>query len=239
MKPSSLSLLLCVATVFILNFPNPTYSVTIDDFEVGDFSFVTASSGAGPSVHQSLDSAHVISGHRDVFTIGHDGAGSQTSLATGAGNDGVIIAANSTGTIYWNEFRYAGPVLGSFNLNADLLSEGHNTISLQISDVFVPLPATITVEVLTNQDEPNRAFVSIVRPITSNGVMHFSYASFLQLNGAIDFSDVDTILLELRLQTASRLKITDIRTTFVPEPGAIVLLAFGSFVLILRPRFSE
>jgi len=215
---------------------NLANAALIDDFEREDFSIAAPANSSELSSHSAVDPTHVIGGDRDVWTLAYDDVGSQTNLVTSDGDNGAVVTANSVGTIYWVMFQYDGPGTNSLNLNADLTAEGHDAVLVEITDISLALPATIEVFVISNWEEPTESLGSLVLPVNSSGILSFPFSSFSQNNGILDFSQVDSIAVIVKLQTSSSITISEIRMGLVPEPSTAALLLIVGIPIFARRR---
>jgi hypothetical protein len=221
--------LIIASTFCFLMLADSANARLIDDFEEGMFSFAS-DLDVSHSSHLLLNPDRVLGGDRDVYTLASDGPGSTASLNPTPFDDGIVISSNSTGKHYWVNVQYDGLGRSPFNLNADLASEGHDAFLINISEVSLSRPASIQMTLATNWEGLTGIVANVTLPIEHAGIMRFPYSSFIADNTEIDFTDVDYISVMAKLQTASSMTISEIRTGIIPEPLSLSALLVGVMI---------
>ena len=129
--------------------------------------------------------------------------------------------------------RTAIPATLPVTASADLTAAGTlNAIGIEV--VFDDLPATILMTITDGSSNSGTASLITTGGIFAPQVLTLVFAGF---TGAIDFSDIETISMQLTAtMPATDVQIGFIESTFVPEPSTTMLLGFSIVVLGARLR---
>lgn len=201
----------------------PATSLTIDNFEEGDFNVIDQTEvGSATFGEQSgLSSANVAGGVRLVRVLatttglGTGVAALQTSAADDSVSFTLLTVPDGTMDV---QFFYDGIANGAAdgtggNLNLDLSAFD----SIAVTSLAVNVTATAQISLWSSTTAQN----SSILPLAS-GVTSFPLASF----GAVDLSDIQQIRLRLTgIDLLEAVTISDISA--VPEPASGLLIALG------------
>jgi len=211
----------------------PALSLTIDNFEQGDFNVVDVAPGPTLGQQSGLAGANVIGGVRLVRANATNGGTTTASLTTTAGPDGSLVSFADAAAPFGSgdvAFLYDGIADGAFNgvggaLNLDLSSFATIDVSAAATPGIADLQLTLW-SATTSQS-------SLLTPIVS-GTTSFLLGSF----GSIDLTDVKAIRLSLfGLDPSDLVDLQEISA--VPEPSTGFLLAIGLASLALRKTRSR
>jgi MYXO-CTERM domain-containing protein len=120
-------------------------------------------------------------------------------------------------------------------MSADLSVGAANGIVIDFLRNDQTMPVTISLSSGIGTANAQTAAVTVMVGASSNPFQSlFSFASFLANNAAINFADVDRIVVEYNAPSGSDFAADGIGT--IPTPGAAALIALGGLVATRRRR---
>jgi MYXO-CTERM domain-containing protein len=145
---------------------------------------------------------------------------------------GSLSLSTDTGVTPKVTMTYGGPL---FNMSADLSVGAANGIVIDFLRNDQTMPVTISLSSGIGTANAQTAAVTVMVGASSNPFQSlFSFASFLANNAAINFADVDRIVVEYNAPSGSDFAADGIGT--IPTPGAAALIALGGLVATRRRR---
>lgn len=223
------------AYVCVLGFMvSQTRAVLIDDFEEGPFSIAAFTNVTANQ--PGLSPASVINGFRgSTFEAGTD-TGVTVSLSVNDAQDDsakMYVPANKRGIWIAGYLETFHPNPVSVTGDADLTADGHNSISVTVSEA-PSSGARLLVFMFTDPIPGQRAYME--RTISGPGTYLLPYSNLIPYNGETvpDFHDIDGLRVNMIATAGAQpvtVGVTEIRTAVFPEPtSACALLLLSPFI---------
>jgi hypothetical protein len=214
----------------------PATSLTIDNFEEGDFVVVDTTVPAGPTQGEQSGMAphNTAGGVRLVRSLAAGGVTGTSTLVTTGGDDGALMTVTgSPAGLTDFTYIYDGIANGLSDGNAGTLNlnlTGAPSIDVQVS---LPLPIGAGFLRVTMWDSTiNRS--SGFQQITNGGNSILIDGTLLDL----DLTDINAILIAVTdLNPGETVNMLHIST--VPEPGTALLMAVGLLGMAIRRARSR
>lgn len=205
-----------------------SYALLIDSFDV------TQSLGANSSTTSSnglATGSSIVGGERDA-TVDFISGPNSADLDINPGSNSLLNLSNGANTLGSATLLYDGA--GGIGLGGVDMTDGGATNGIGIEIAFDDLPVNLIFTVTDVFASVGTSTITTSGGIFSPTQVALAFASF---SGAVDFSAVDSILIEVvPLQAATDIQIDFIETVLVPEPGALAMLATVGMALAVRRR---